>query len=264
MHKFENSWLFQREKIDNLSKSISIINKINIVLKNYDKIRIIDLGTGTGSNFRYLSKKIKFKNQSWTLMDLSKSSLNEAKKTSVTNNKIQKIILKHDDIIKNIEQHNFDNYEIVTGSAFLDIMPVDWFKKFYTKNRNTKLVYFSINYDGYFKFYPKHKLDKDVLQLFNNDQKSKKNNKTRAVGPDCSNIINSWFTKTHKCYLFKSNWTDVKNKNFQLMFLDFCENIIKKNKKTNFSEWLDFRKKNIIKNKSKLSVSNKDFLAIKI
>ena len=191
MHKFENSWLFQREKIDNLSKNISIIKKINSVLKNYDKIRIIDLGTGTGSNFRYLSKKIKFKNQSWTLMDLSKSSLNEAKKTSVTNNKIQKIILKHNDIIKNIEQHNFDNYEIVTGSAFLDIMPVNWFKKFYTKNRNTKLVYFSINYDGYFKFYPKHKLDKDVLQLFNNEQKSKKNKKTRAVGPDCSNIIKS-------------------------------------------------------------------------
>ena len=68
-----------------------------------------------------------------SLMDLSKSSLNEAKKTSVTNNKIQKIILKHDDIIKNIDKHNFDNYEIVTGSAFLDIMPVDWFKKFYTK-----------------------------------------------------------------------------------------------------------------------------------
>ena len=63
MHKFENSWLFQREKIDNLSKNIFIINKINSILKKYDKIRIIDLGTGTGSNFRYLSKKIKFKNQ---------------------------------------------------------------------------------------------------------------------------------------------------------------------------------------------------------
>ena len=62
MHEFENSWLFQREKIDNLSKNISIINKINRVLKNYDEIRIIDLGTGTGSNFRYLSKKIKYKN----------------------------------------------------------------------------------------------------------------------------------------------------------------------------------------------------------
>ena len=264
MHEFQNSWLFQREKIDNLSKNISIINKINRVLKNYDEIRIIDLGTGTGSNFRYLSKKIKFKNQFWTLMDLSKSSLNQAKKNIVTNNKIKKIILKHDDIIKNIQQHNFEDYDLVTGSAFLDIMPFDWFKKFYIKNKNTKLVYFSINYDGYIKFYPKHNLDRDILQLFNNDQKSKKNNKTRAVGPDCSNIINRCFSKTHKCYLFKSNWIDVKNKNFQLMFLDFCENIIKTNRKTNFSEWLDFRKENIIKNNSKLSVSNKDFLAIKI
>ena len=80
MHKFENSWLFEREKIDNLSKNKSIIKKINNSLKNHDQIRIIDLGTGTGSNFRYLSKKIKYKNQSWTLMDISKSSLSEAKK----------------------------------------------------------------------------------------------------------------------------------------------------------------------------------------
>ena len=48
------------------------------------------------------------------------------------------------------------------------------------------------------------------------------------------------------------------------MFLDFCEKIIKKNKKNNLLEWLEFRKNNIIINKSKLSVSNKDFLAIKI
>ena len=264
MHKFENSWLFQREKIDNMSKNLFLIKKINNSLKNYDQIRIIDLGTGTGSNFRFLSKKIKYKNQSWTLMDISKNSLNAAKKNVTTNDKIKKIIIKHDDIIKNIQQNNFTNYDLVTGSAFLDIMPHEWFKKFYLKNINTKIVYFSINYDGYFKFYPKHRMDKKFLQLFNSDQKSKKNNKTKAVGPDCSNIIKSYFSKTHKSFLFKSNWTNVKDKNFQLMFLDFCENIIKKNKKNNLLEWLDFRKDNIFKNKSKLSVSNKDFLAIKV
>lgn len=80
MHKFENSWLFQREKIDNISKNLFLIKKINNSLKNYDQISIIDLGTGTGSNFRFLSKKIKYKNQSWTLMDISKNSLNAAKK----------------------------------------------------------------------------------------------------------------------------------------------------------------------------------------
>ena len=94
MHKFENSWLFQREKIDNISKNLFLIKKINNALKNYDQIRIIDLGTGTGSNFRFLSKKIKYKNQSWTLMDISKNSLNEAKKNVTINDKIKKIIIK--------------------------------------------------------------------------------------------------------------------------------------------------------------------------
>ena len=46
------------------------------------------------------------------------------------------------------------------------------------------------------------------------------------------------------------------------MFLDFCNKVIDKNK--NYHEWLQFRKEKIIKNKSKLTVYNKDFLAIKI
>ena len=87
---------------------------------------------------------------------------------------------------------------------------------------------------------------------------------TGIIGSKTLDIINNYFSKTHKCYLFKSNWTDIKNKKFQLMFLDFCEKIIKKNRQTNLLEWLNFRKYNIINNKSKLSVSNKDFLAIKI
>ena len=264
MHKFNNSWLFQREKIDNLSKSKLLIQKINNSLKDFDNIRIIDLGTGTGSNFRYLSKKIKFKNQYWTLMDISKSSLNEARNNINFNKKIKKISIINNDIIKNINKTKFDNFDLVSGSAFLDIMPKKWFKSFYHKNINTKIIYFSINYDGLFKFYPNHKLDKKVLSLFNYDQKSKKANNLKAVGPDCSNIINKHFLKTHKTYLINSNWDKIENKKFQLMFLDFCTNVIKKHGKENFSEWLAFRKQNIYANKSKLTVFNKDFLALKV
>ena len=75
MHKFENSWLYKREKIDHFSKNLKIIDKINSALKDLENIHILDLGTGTGSNFRFLSKKIKHKNQYWTLMDISRSSL---------------------------------------------------------------------------------------------------------------------------------------------------------------------------------------------
>ena len=88
MHKFNNTWLFKREKIDNLSKNKLIIQNINRSLNNYKEINIIDLGTGTGSNFRYLSKKIKYNNQYWTLMDISKSSLKMARTNTQINKKI--------------------------------------------------------------------------------------------------------------------------------------------------------------------------------
>ena len=264
MHKFENSWLYQREKIDNLSKNLTLIDKINSVLKDLENISILDLGTGTGSNFRFLSKKINNKNQSWTLMDISRSSLQEAKKNITLNNKIKKVSLKYNDIIKNIKKTNFNQFDLVTGSAFLDIMPDNWFKDFHRLNQNTKIIYFSINYDGYFKFYPNHTLDNNMLKLFNKDQKSKKDGKVKAVGPDCGEIIMSHFSKTHKTFLLNSNWLDKNNKNFQLMFLNFCKNVINKNKEIRLHEWLEFKKAKIIKNKSKLLVHNKDFLAIKI
>ena len=74
----------------------------------------------------------------------------------------------------------------------------------------------------------------------------------------------SHFSKTHKTFLLNSNWVDIRNKNFQLMFLDFCKNIIHKTKDYALDEWLEFKKEKIIKNQSKLLVRNKDFLAIKI
>ena len=264
MHKFENSWLYQREKIDNQSKNLSLINIINNALKNIENISILDLGTGTGSNFRFLSKKITHKNQFWTLMDISKSSLQEAKRNIISNNKIKSVSFKNHNIIKNIKNINFNKYDLVAGSAFLDIMPNSWFKVFHKLNQDTKIIYFSINYDGYFKFYPRHNFDNNMLKLFNKDQRSKKDGKVNAVGPDCGEIIMSHFSKTHKTYLLNSNWVDIRNKNFQLMFLDFCKNIIHKNKDYALEEWLEFKKEKIIKNQSKLLVRNKDFLAIKI
>ena len=109
MHKFENSWLYKREKIDHSSKNLKIIDKIKNTIKNLETLNVLDLGTGTGSNFRYLSKKINHKNQYWTLMDISRSSLFEAKKNIILNKKVKKVSLKYNDAIKNIKKTNLIN-----------------------------------------------------------------------------------------------------------------------------------------------------------
>ena len=85
----------------------------------------------------------------------------------------------------------------------------------------------------------------------------------KAVGPKCTQIIDKLFQRTHKTYVFNSNWVVEKNQNMQKMFISFCEDIISKNKK-NYEGWLNFRKEKIRSNKSILKLQNKDFLALKL
>ena len=90
MHEFENSWLFQREKIDNLSKNNLIIKKINSFFKSDQDVKLMDLGTGTGSNFRFLSRKIKQKKHHQTLIDISKKTQQSAKNKNSINQETNK------------------------------------------------------------------------------------------------------------------------------------------------------------------------------
>ena len=70
MHKFNNDWLFLREKIDKVSRNKKIIEKINKYFQDYEILSIADLGCGTGSNYRYMYPKLK-KRQSWDMIDIS-------------------------------------------------------------------------------------------------------------------------------------------------------------------------------------------------
>ena len=129
-------------------------------------------------------------------------------------------------------------------------------------NFDTEIVYFALNYNGNFKFFPKHKDDKRILNIFNKDQKSDKGIGEVAVGPDCTELINKVFKRTHKTYVLDSTWDVSKNYEFQIYFLNFCREIIQKNK-LNFDDWLKFRLKCIKEKKSRFILNNTDFLAIK-
>ena len=54
MHEFNNNWLKLRETVDKKSRNLKIIQLINKKFDNDNPVSIIDLGTGTGSNFNYL------------------------------------------------------------------------------------------------------------------------------------------------------------------------------------------------------------------
>tara|TARA_Y100000991_G_scaffold140176_1_gene105653 strand:+ start:692 stop:1480 length:789 start_codon:yes stop_codon:yes gene_type:complete len=261
MHEFQNKWLNLRETVDRNSRNKRILYLINKFFKNKKNIRIVDLGSGAGSNYRFLKSRL-LNNQYWSFVDISHQSTNYFKKNIKLSSKIKKTNFKIVDVINNLEKINFNDYNLVTGSAFLDILPKTWFKNFHKLNVDTEIVYFALNYNGNFKFFPKHKDDKRILNIFNKDQKSDKGIGEVAVGPDCTELINKVFKRTHKTYVLDSTWDVSKNYEFQIYFLNFCREIIQKNK-LNFDDWLKFRLKSIKEKNSRFILNNTDFLAIK-
>ncbi len=261
MHEFQNKWLNLRETVDRNSRNKRILYLINKFFKNKKNIRIVDLGSGAGSNYRFLKSRL-LNNQYWSFVDISHQSTNYFKKNIKLSSKIKKTNFKIVDVINNLEKINFNDYNLVTGSAFLDILPKTWFKNFYKLNVDTEIVYFALNYNGNFKFFPKHKDDKKILNIFNKDQKSDKGIGEVAVGPDCTELINKAFKRTHKRYVLDSTWDVSQNYKFQIYFLNFCREIIQKNK-LNFDDWLKFRLKCINEKNSRFILNNTDFLAIK-
>ena len=217
MHEFQNKWLNLRESIDRNSRNQKILYLINNFYKNNSHIKIIDLGSGTGSNYRFLKSRLS-NNQYWSFVDISYQSTSFFKNNIKYSSKIKKTNFKIVDAINNLNKIKFNEYNLVTGSAFLDILPKKWFKKFHRLNADTEIVYFALNYDGNFKFFPKHKDDKKIVNIFNKDQKSDKGIGELAVGPNCTSIIKKVFKTTHKTFVLDSTWDVSKNYEFQTFF----------------------------------------------
>ena len=239
-----------------------MLNEVLKITSPFNGGKYIDCTFGHGG---YSKKILEFPDTKVIALDRdpkSKTIAIKFKKNIKLSSKIKKTNFKIVDVINNLEKINFNDYNLVTGSAFLDILPKTWFKNFHKLNVDTEIVYFALNYNGNFKFFPKHKDDKKILNNFNKDQKSDKGIGEVAVGPDCTELINKVFKRTHKTYVLDSTWDVSKNYEFQIYFLNFCREIIQKNK-LNFDDWLKFRLKCIKEKNSRFILNNTDFLAIK-
>ena len=122
MHEFQNKWLNLRESVDRNSRNKKILYLINKFYKNKKNIRIIDLGSCAGSNFRFLKSRLS-NNQYWSFVDISHQSTKFFKKNIKISSKIKETNFKIVDVINNLNKITFNDYNLVTGSAFLDILP---------------------------------------------------------------------------------------------------------------------------------------------
>jgi len=150
---FDVPWLERREPLDHRSRARELLAPLRAWWKEKlraweSRGRIVDLGSGTGANLRYLAPLLSGA-QAWTLVDHDADLLARAESPGepVTVDKLRK------DLTEDLSEL-LNDVDLVTASAFLDLVSQEWLESLVEGcRRSGAAAYFALTYDGDFRWY---------------------------------------------------------------------------------------------------------------
>ncbi len=141
---FDPAWLALREPVDHRSRAAAALSLLAPAWRAGGWSRIVDLGSGTGSNLRYLAPRLPGV-RSWTLVDRDAGLLERAAgpaEASVTR-------VVGDLATEGLDAVRESEGDLVTGSALLDLVSKDWLRELAAACREAgSAALFALNYDG--------------------------------------------------------------------------------------------------------------------
>jgi SAM-dependent methyltransferase len=205
MNEFMADWLALREPADRAARSMRLSRLVAERLAGHDPVRVLDLGTGTGANLRFLGEQFAAAQQ-WTLVDRDAVLLRQvAQRVSswgtsrgyvASGNAAGfglrgatfdcRVETRASDLSKFADPSLFDGRDLVTASALLDLVSVRWLEALATRCRAAgAVVLFVLTYDGRILCEPREPEDALVRDLVNRHQRTRKGF-GRALGPEAA------------------------------------------------------------------------------
>src|SRR5581483_10683367 len=139
MTELLSDWLPLREAADASARSATIVRRVAEALPRDRPLRALDLGSGTGSNIRYLSSRLPDP-QDWVAVDREPTLLSMAPLGVRT--RAMELGALDDPAI-------FANRHLVTASALLDLVSETWMRRLVAScAENRSAVLFALSYDG--------------------------------------------------------------------------------------------------------------------
>jgi SAM-dependent methyltransferase len=177
---FDSTWLALREPADRAARAETLIAELSSYLAPMSKPHLLDIGCGTGSTWRSLSKTLK--NARWTLLDSDRALLDEAERQIGQSDNIQ--FCRHD--LNDIDRLPLGDVAVVTASALFDLCSEAFCAALAAKLANQSCgLYAALNYDGIMRWSLPLALDGQVLADFNLHQRRDKGFGP-ALGPNAS------------------------------------------------------------------------------
>jgi hypothetical protein len=186
---FDGDWLALREPFDAASRSVALARALGAVLPG--KARLIDLGAGTGSLFRWLAP-ILDRPQDWTLADADAALLERAfaeisrwataRGLPVTATASAMVVRTPKgawrveaevvDLAAPLAGLGLNRRDAVVCSALLDLVSAEWMEGLAAVLKRPLLACLSV--DGRDGLYPAHPVDRMVFAGFRRDQQREK------------------------------------------------------------------------------------------
>lgn len=261
MSGFSSRWLDLREPVDHAARSENVISALCHCFLNHDRIAITDIGSGTGSTIRALKSYLP--DVAWHLIDHDDSLLQEARKHAAG----QAVEFTKVDLSENLAPIASPRPDIVTTSAFLDLVSADWLERLVAFLKQEKLPFYAaLTYDGRAFTTPHCADEEQVIAAFNQHQKTDKGFGP-ALGPQAASLAVRLFEEAgYVVTCDPSDWNaSAKHADFQKMLLEGWKNAateIIPGEAAKIDKWFDGRVRLINEGRLETCVGHVDFLAI--
>ena len=146
METFDADWLALRELVDHRSRAVELIEPLVAAWERGEWMRVVDLGSGTGSNVRYLASRLPSP-QRWTLVDHDPAHLRTVGNLKVNVPSCELAVVLGD--IGSEGLRAVERADLVTASALLDLVSARWLARLVAACVEAGCAaLFALNYNG--------------------------------------------------------------------------------------------------------------------
>lgn len=261
MTSFAADWLSLREPHDARARNDIVRDAVAAAFADHPSVAVADLACGTGANMRALSPFLPAR-QSWRLADNNLSLLARAKQTCGAEKFIAMVPL---DLARDLEAVLDGPVDLVTTSAFLDLVSGEWLERLAVEAAARALpVYAALTCDERIALDPEDRGDDEILAAFRRHQHTDKGFGP-ALGPAAAAAAISAFERVgYTLVQGRSDWVLPPSDAFQAEMIAGWATAARETGQVPAEEidgWVTRRKTLIAARRSSMRIGHVDFFA---
>lgn len=276
MSGFREDWLTAREALDHEARSARLADAFAAMAGP----RLLDLGTGTGSNIRYLAPRLGA-DQHWTALDHDRALLDAARRSFTsfaetrnlalavrgsairmtgTRRRIEVVPRVHD--LADLAALDLTGVEGVAAAALLDLASAAWLDRLSDRLNGAGIpALFALSFDGRLHFSPEDDRDEEVRRRFALHQQNDKGFGPALGSAAVGHLAARLDRPGRRVMLAESDWClNGSRRALTMMFLDGLAQVLDETSGPDLAAWLARRRREVGEDQLQIRVGHQDLL----